>query len=198
MTHGPEELDQFEALAGAQRATRSFTREPVDDGVLHRLLALATRSPSAGNSQPWEFIVIRDPDTRRAIGSITSARWSGGARDWSEANLAPALTAEVDAGATGGVAEAPVLVVVCADRDRCPPGSVGESVWPAVQNLLLAATAARLGSALTTLATGGRELADLLGLPPGVDAMAVVPLGHPARPLRAGRREPPRIHRDAW
>ena len=198
MTHGPEQLDQLESVARAQRATRSFTREPVDDNLVDRLLALATRSPSAGNSQPWEFIVVRDPAARQAIGALTSSRWSSGARDWSQANLGPELTADVDTGATGGVAGAPVLVIVCADTDRCPPGSVGESVWPAVQNLLLGATAAGLGSALTTLATGGRDLAALLGLPPGVEAMAVVPLGHPARPLRPGRREPPRIHHDSW
>jgi nitroreductase len=93
---------------------------------------------------------------------------------------------EVDRGARGGVAGAPVLVVVCGDARLTFAPTLGASVFPAVQNLLLAAHALGLGSALTTLPVlGGNELSELLGLPDGVD-----PLGYPTAPLRPPRRRP--------
>jgi nitroreductase len=97
----------------------------------------------------------------------------------------------VDRGATGGIAAAPVHIVVCADVERGLEVTVASSIFPAVQNLLLAATAIGLGSALTTITTSFRsELAALLGLPPRVVPVAVVPVGRPAKPLGRPRREP--------
>jgi nitroreductase len=105
------------------------------------------------------------------------------------------MLADVDQGATGGVAAAPVLVVVCADTDRGLEVTVPSSIFPAVQNLLLAATALGLGSALTTITTSFRgELQALLGLPQPVWPVAVVPIGYPARPLGPPRREPFAAH----
>ena len=86
---------------------------------------------------------------------------------------------------------APVLIVVCGDTSRCVPAVLEASVWPAVQNLLLAAATSGLGSALTTLATVfGDELRQVLALPEHVRAMAVVPLGHPAVKLGPPKRLP--------
>ncbi len=78
---------------------------------------------------------------------------------------------------------------------------MASSIFPAVQNLLLAATALGLGSALTTITTGYRaELQRLLDLPEHVRPVAVIPLGHPARPLGPPRREPfdAHTHRDRY
>ena len=113
-------------------------------------------------------------------------------RDFSATRLSASLLADVDHGiAGGGYRAAPVLVVVCADTERGHPATVGSSVFPATQNLLLAATALGLGSALTTITTAfGDELRDLLGLPAHLAPQAVIPLGHPARPLGPPRREP--------
>jgi nitroreductase len=94
-----------------------------------------------------------------------------------------------------------VLVVVCGDTSFCLEPVLEASVYPAVQNLLLAAHALGLGSALTTLATGfDAELRELLDLPDHVRALAVVPLGHPARTLGPPRREPVagKTHRDRF
>jgi nitroreductase len=91
----------------------------------------------------------------------------------------------------GGVAGAPVLVVIGVDTARVATRATGPSIWPAVQNLLLAATAAGLGSALTTLATADpAALRAEVGLPEEVRPVAVVPLGRPARPLGPPRRRP--------
>ena len=90
---------------------------------------------------------------------------------------------------------APVLVVVCADVERGLEATMASSIFPAVQNLLLAATAAGLGSALTTLAVAFEpELRALLRLPDHVRPVAVVPLGRPGRALGPPRREPVALH----
>ena len=79
--------------------------------------------------------------------------------------------------------------------------TVGSSIFPCVQNMLLAATALGLGSALTTLATTMRdELRQLVAFPSHIEPMAVVPIGYPARPLGKPRREPfaDHTHRDRF
>jgi nitroreductase len=185
----------FFAVVGAQRACRSFRRDPVPDELVERVLEAATFAPSAENRQPWVFVVVRDAATRDQIGILTRRAWEGGGRTHSEARLAPALLADVDQGATGGVSAAPVLVVVGADTTRCLDVTVASSTFPAVQNLLLAAGALGLGSALTTLAiTLADELGALVGLPDHVQPVAVVPLGWPARALGPPRREPVADH----
>ena len=121
-----------------------------------------------------------------------SARlWQGGARAMEVDRLSPAMLRDVHEGAMGGIAAAPVLVVVCGDTRLAFPQTIPSSVFPAVQNLLLAAHALGLGSTLTTLtALAGDELAALLGLPPEVVPVAVVPLGRIAAPLGPPRRRP--------
>jgi nitroreductase len=179
------------AVVGRQRACRDFSAEPVTDEQLAPLLEAATHAPSAENRQPWEFVVVHDAATRAAIGDLTRRAWEAHGRAFSETRLSPRMLAEVDRGATGGIAAAPVQVVVCADLERGLEATVASSIFPAVQNLLLAATASGLGSALTTLTTAfAGELRKLIGLPATVAPVAVVPLGWPARPLGAPRREP--------
>jgi len=181
----------FFAVAGRQRACRAFSDVLVEDDAIAALIAAATHAPSAENRQPWEFVVVRDPAVRAAIGDLTRRAWETYGRAVSEKRLSPQLLAEVDRGATGGVAAAPVNVVVCADTARGLEATVPSSIFPAVQNLLLAATALGLGSALTTITTSFRsQLAALCGLPAHVVPVAVVPVGWPARPLGPPRREP--------
>jgi nitroreductase len=179
------------AVVHRQRACRAFSADPVDDALVARVLDAATFAPSAENRQPWEFVVVRDAVARAALGDLTARAWEGGGRAFSEGRLSPTMLAEVEAGATGGVAGAPVMIVVCADTDRGLPQTVPSSMFPAIQNLLLAATAIGLGSALTTITTAFvTELRALLSLPESVVPVAIVPLGWPARPLGPPRREP--------
>jgi nitroreductase len=183
--------DDLFAVISRQRACRAFGDAPVSDDEIAQLLTAATHAPSAENRQPWEFVVVRDATARAAIGDLTRRAWEAHGRAFSETRLSPKLLAEVDRGATGGIAAAPVHIVVCADIERGLEVTVASSIFPAVQNLLLAATAIGLGSALTTITTSFRsELAALLGLPPHVVPVAVVPVGRPAKPLGRPRREP--------
>jgi nitroreductase len=181
--------DDFFAVVARQRAYRSFSAEAVDDDLIARLLTAATFAPSAENKQPWEFVVVRDDATRAAIGDLSRRAWGTHGRAFSEGRLTPRMLADVDQGATGGVANAPVNIVVCADVQRGLESTIPSSIFPAVQNLLLAATALGLGSALTTITTGYRaEMQAILGLPESVSPIALVPIGHPARPLGPPRR----------
>lgn len=183
--------DRFFEVVRRQRAHRSFSSEPLHDDVIARLLQAATCAPSAENRQPWVFVVVREPELRQAICGIYLRAWEGGARAISTKRLDQGLLKQVDEGARGGLASAPVIVVVCGDSQRGNPRALAASVYPAVQNLLLAATACGLGSALTTLAVnepGG--IARILRLPDHVLPMVVVPIGRPSRTLGPSRREP--------
>jgi nitroreductase len=182
--------DFFEVVL-TQRAARSFLPDDVDDGAITQILTAATHAPSAENSQPFVFIVVRDPAIRATIGDITARIWQGGARDLEAKRLSPAFLRDVDRGATGGIANAPVLIVVCGDTRLTYPQSMDSSVFPAVQNLLLAAHALGLGSTLTTMPVlGGDELTEPLGLPPEMVPLAVIPIGHLPQPLGPPRRLP--------
>ena len=194
-------MTDFFDVVGCQRAHRAFADTPVGDDDIARLLNAAVYAPSAENRQPWEFVVVRDAELRARIGELTARAWNDHGRAFSQTRLSPALLADVDAGATGGVAAAPVLIVVCADTERGLAATVASSIFPATQNLLLAATALGLGSALTTITTIARaELQAALGLPESVWPVAVVPVGHPARPLGPPRRDPfgDHTHRDRY
>jgi nitroreductase len=184
------EPDLFSVIR-TQRAHRAFTDEPVPDEVVERVLEAATFAPSAENTQPWVFIVVRDADARARIGELNRQAWEGGGREFSRPRLSPEVFAKVEAGATGGIANAPVLVIVGGDTSRCVEAVLEASVWPAVQNLLLAAQALGLGASLTTITTVfGDELRSLLALPDHVRPLGVVPLGWPAKQLKPPRRAP--------
>lgn len=191
----------FEVVLG-QRACRSFTDEDVPDHDLERMLEAAVHAPSAENAQPWVFVVVRDPGTRAAIAELTRRLWQDGARAHARPRLDPRLLDEVDRATAAGFGGAPVVVVVAGDaRAGTPRRALPSSVLPAVQNLLLAATALGYGSVLTTLATvAGDELGSLLELPDGVEPLAVVPVGRPARPPGPPRRAPvaAKAHRERY
>jgi nitroreductase len=176
-----------------QRACRDFAADPVPDEDVARMLEAAVHAPSAENAQPWVFVVVRDTERRRRIAELTRRLWEGGAGDHSRPRLAAGLFTEVDGAIRAGFGGAPVLVVVAGDgRDPTTRATLGASVFPAVQNLLLAANALGYGSALTTLPTvAAAELRDVVELPEGVEPMAVVPVGLPARSLGRPRRLPP-------
>ncbi|MGO9457522.1 MAG: nitroreductase family protein [Acidimicrobiales bacterium] len=197
MTAGREFFD----VVLSQRACRHFSDRPVDDDLVARCLVAATHAPSAENLQPWVFVVVREQRTRAAVGDLMRELWRDAGRPHSEGRLSPALLDDVERGAEGGVAAAPVLVVVCGDASIGLEATLASSVFPAVQNLLLAANALGLGSAMTTLATlAGDRLSALLELPISVRPMAVTPLGWPARPLGPPRRLPlaTRAHLDTY
>lgn len=193
--------DFFE-VALRQRACRDFGDEPVPDADIERILEAATHAPSAENTQPWVFVVVRDDATRARLAELTQRVWNAGAREQAMARLDAKLASDVDAGIERGLGGAPVLVVIGADTTTgVHPKAVASSIFPAVQNLLLAASALGYGSALTTLTTAaGDDLRAIVELPEHITPMAVVPLGRPARALGPPRRRPAveSTHRDQY
>ena len=164
----------------------------MDDADLELMLEAATHAPSAENRQPWVFVVVRDAATLGAIVDLTRQVWAAGGRRHAEGSLQPSMLAAVDDFLTGGYGGAPVLIVVAGDgRGGTSRGVLASSVFPATQNLLLAAAALGYGSAMTTIAAQAPDaLGPLLGLPPEVRPLAVVPIGRPAQPLGPPRRRP--------
>lgn len=195
-------MSDFFDVVTRQRAHRRFSDTPLDDADVARVLEAATYAPSAENRQPWVFVVVRDPDLRAQILDLTEKAWAGGGRAFAEQRLDKQLLDDVDQGiAGGGYRSAPVLVVVAVDLQRGLEETVASSIFPAVQNLLLAATAIGLGSALTTITMAfGDEIGTLLDLPATVRPEGVIPLGHPAKPLGKPKREPfgEHTHRDRY
>jgi nitroreductase len=182
-------MSDFFAVVVNQRACRRFSAEPVPDADLERMLEAATHAPSAENTQPWIFVVVRGEQTRQAIGALTGRLWADHGRAIAEQALEPRMFADADHFFGHGYGGAPVLVVVAAEGSS--RAHLGGSVYPAVQNLLLAAAALGYGSAMTTLATyAGDELRALVALPADCIPFAVVPIGRPARALGPPRRRP--------
>jgi len=194
-------MPDFFDVVHHQRACRNFAADDVDDDTLAQVLDAATFAPSAENKQPWEFVVVKDETTRTRIAELTRQVWEGGARAYEEKHLDARILADVDKGTTEGFARAPVVIVVCGNAENAFETTLPSSVFPATQNLLLAATALGLGSALTTLATAmADELSATLELPEHVKPMAVVFLGWPAKKLGPPKRVPftDKTHRDRF
>ena len=138
---------------------------------------------------------MRDAGRRAELDGLGRRLWRHGGRDASAGRLDPSLLAELDAATEAGFGAAPVVVVVAGDTGRCRRATLASSIFPAVQNLLLAAGALGYGTALTTLTTyAADDVRRIVELPEGIDPVAVVPIGVPARPLGLSRRAPVEAH----
>jgi nitroreductase len=198
---GEPDAGGFFAVVHRQRACRAFLPDPVPDADIERMLGAATCAPSAENTQPWTFVVVREAGLRAAIAELAERSWRSGAAAHERDRLEPRLFADVEAGAVGGFATAPLVVVAAGDTSAVSRPALAASLLPAIQNLLLAAIALGYGSALTTLALIHEdELRSLIGLPDSLRPFAVVPIGRPARRLGPPRRRPVGevAHRDRW
>jgi nitroreductase len=190
MTH--DTMSLFDAIY-SQRAIRHFSAQPVSDGAIETMLHAAIHAPSGGNRQPWRFVVIRDAALKRRLGQWYLAVWQAATA------AMEALTQPSRHGAelAQQMATVPVLILACIDHGDVGTGqgpiTRGASIYPAVQNLLLAARPLGLGTVLTTLHTQYEsEIKALLHIPDTVETAALIPVGHPAEGVRFGhaRRRP--------
>jgi len=181
-----------------QRAIRRLRADPVDDATILRCLELATKAPSGSNLQTWEWVVVRDPDVKHQLARLNRQAWSILRRAYRLRTLSDAQHRILDAvqWQADHFEEVPVVVVACAKGVRLglPPvagSSYYGSVYPAVQNLLLAARALGLGATLTTLPIWSTLLARrTLGLPWTVSPVAAIPMGWPSGKYGATTRRP--------
>jgi len=178
----------LEEAMRTQRAIRRLKPDPVDDALVLHLIELALKAPSGSNQQNWDFLVVKDPAVKARLGRLNRGAWNlygGLGRRMSRDN--PAMLRILDAVEWQATHfdEIPVIVVACLRgfRPFWPPVAATSyygSIYPSVQNLLLAARAAGLGAALITLPLWSTFLARrALGLPWSVAPCAVVPLGWP-------------------
>jgi nitroreductase len=182
---------------------RFFTPDAVPDAVLARVLDATRFAPTGGNRQPVRFVAVRDAELRKQLAALYLPHWERYfamvTRGQVRVAALPKIIANADHFARR-LAEVPVLVVACAKLGDVHPTDAalgrlsivgGASVYPAVQNLLLAARAEGLGSALTTLLCAEEpRVKELLAIPSDVSTAAVIALGWPARPFpqRLNRR----------
>ena len=175
-------------VMGTERAIRRLKADPVDDALVLRLIELALRAPTGSNAQAWEFVVVRDPATKRAIGHLHRQAWAALSRVAGKSTQTdPKSLRNRDAvqWQADHFEEIPVIVVAC-QRGRYVPclhilvATYFGSIFPSIQNLLLAARAANLGAALTTFPLWNTiALRRILGLPWSITPCAVIPLGWP-------------------
>lgn len=182
------------AVMNAQRACRRFDADgKVEDGDVEKMIGAAVHAPSAENTQPWFFVVVRDASTRIDLAGWWTETWNAGGSKYAREITSDAMFADLES-AVGptGFAAAPVCVVVCLDTEKVMEVFAQSSIYPAVQNLLLAANGLGYGSCLTTGLTlfGVDRVRERLQLPETVNPMAAVYIGKPASELKPPRRRP--------
>ncbi len=179
--------DLFEII-GTTRSMRRLKPDPVPDALIRQILEAGAAAANGGNTQKWRFLVIKDPAIKQAV-----QVWYKKAFDevigprYATSAAPPGVTAERYGRQHGAVEyltehfhEAPVWIVACLEDGPNPSRSAGASIYPAVQNMLLAIRALGLGSTLTTRHLIHEKQAEAaLGLPPGVHSYAILPVGYP-------------------
>jgi nitroreductase len=204
----PLDMPLSEAMR-TQRAIRRLKSDPVDDEVLLRCIDLAIRAPTGGNMQTWEWVLVRDREVKSKLARFYRQSWSiyGGlgrrlrGGDEKTRKIIDAVQWQVD-----HFEETPVLVIPCLRGLRLSVipilgSSYYGSIYPAIQNFLLACRAEGLGAALTTLPLWSSMLARrALGLPFNVQPVAVIPVGWPKGKYGPTSRKPVAkvVHYDRW
>ena len=183
-------------VIAARRDVRRFRADPVSDEILAAVLAAGHAAPSVGHSQPWRFIVVRDPAVRASAAVMADRARLAQARQ-----LDPDSARHLRSLQLEGIREAPVGVVVCCDRRARPAGVLGRATFPdtdlwscacAIENIWLTARAHGLGLGWVTLFEPA-ELAALLHLPDGVVTLGWLCLGWPDE-----RPPAPGLERHGW
>lgn len=189
-------VDLYDAMS-TQRAVRRLRPDPIPDDVLDRVLQAACWAPTGGNAQPWRVVVVTDPDAKAGLQAIYRPEWERYSAGFLDrlAGLPEEQLAKWRRVAAAGdhladhLDEAPAILVFCANPammaitdaglDRVSMVG-GGSVYPAVQNAMLACVAEGLGCTLTTLhCLREPEVASLLDVPEGWATVAMVPIGYP-------------------
>ena len=173
------------------RSMRRLKPDPVPDGLIRRILEAGTAAPSGGNMQRWRFLVVKNPEIKKAAGAYYKRAWDEYVGPTYRAGTpAPGVSAErfgrmLDAAQhlADHIHEAPVWIVACLEGlgvHGVPTYWSGSSIYPAVQNMLLAARALGLGATLTTLFLRyENEVAAVFGLPADAKCYALLPIGYP-------------------
>jgi nitroreductase len=221
------DIGLFEAIYSA-RSIRRLKPDPVPEELITAVLDAAIRAPSGGNAQSWAFVVVRDPDQRQQLGAIYRKASDIAQAVYAARGRPPHLTEQqfsrmmtMGAHLWEHMGEAPVLLIPCARRpivpapEASPPDIAarweeevayadrirGASIYPAVQNIILACRGLGLGTVITTnhIRCEG-EVKALLGIPEDVSTFALMPVGWPIDKFGPLTRRPLAeiAHADRW
>jgi nitroreductase len=198
-----------------RRSIREYTAEPVSDEDLDKVLEAARLAPSGENAQPWRFIIVKDPETRKKLGALAGG--GSGRRFTAEfvtqkmqerftslqdEEKKKAAFAKLTSGQVSAfLADAPVDIVVCGKKD----------VWDmpfdtsaAIENMLLMVTSLGLGACWVIAPCidirDEERVKGLFGMPEGFKAISIITVGHPTRPHKPRPRLPIRdlVFREQW
>lgn len=202
------ELDLYDALM-TTRAIRRFTDEPVADGDIERCLAAAVQAPSGGNIQPYQFLVVTDAERKAALGDLYRRAFDR--YDPAVQRLVPPFADDesrrrhernwaMSRRLADTIGDVPVMVLVLVprismavsdDEGEMDVGPVYASVYPAVENFILAARARGLGTCLTTvIRVHEAEARAVCEVPDRFEIAALLPVGHPTGRWGVAPRRP--------
>ncbi|MFQ6061689.1 MAG: nitroreductase family protein [Methanosarcinales archaeon] len=166
-------MEVYEAIE-KRISVRKFKPDSISDEILQKILHAGTLAPNAFNSQPWEFIIIKDQDLKEKLIEMRAH-----------------IPRQKEALST-----APVILVVCYYKEHGVDAVA--SAYTCIENMLLAATDEGLGA--VTLTFHGKKIKRILKIPKGIDVAAVIPIGYPAeipvKPPRIPINE--KIHLNTW
>jgi nitroreductase len=185
-----EDMGLFDAIYHS-RAMRRLKPDPVPEALLVKLIDAGNQAPSGSNAQNGRWIVVRDQAVKRRLAELNKeavSRYAGALRTDVPGQDAGKRQRMIDAVVwqADHMAEMPALIIACLEFGAEPPdrfsvgAGAGGSIWPGVQNVLLAARALGLGAAPTTLGLSNRQAAkEALGLPPTIEPFCLIPVGWP-------------------
>ena len=184
----PDDTDLFHIMQ-TTRSMRRLKPDPVPDALIRRILEAGACAANGGNTQRWRFLVVKDPAIKKAVQTwykkafdeVVGPRYRASAPP---PGVSPERYQRQHSAVeylTDHFHEAPVWIVACIDEGSVAPTHwSGASIYPAVQNMLLATRALGLGCTLTTRhLLFEKETEAALGLPPGVHSYAILPIGYP-------------------
>ena len=201
----PREMTVLEGI-NSLRSVRKFKPDPIPEDKIRIILESASKAASGSNTQPWEFVVVRDAKVKTRLKEPMLRTWlerlAGGS------GISPRMRDVYDEATEmlRNTKKVPVIVYCCVDLNRVGRSEEVKyaSIYPAVQNLMLAAHALRLATCLTvhgsTPTRGEPEVKKILGIPEHVKVACLVYLGYPAVRLGSPKRKPIErfVHNDRW
>ena len=185
-------MDVFEAIWTTRAMRRLDPSRPVADADLRKIVEAATKAASGSNSQPVRWIVVTDPNVRRRLGEVYRRCASKLLEGDEDSPLTRSSWHLVE-----HFGEAPALLVACTQGQARRPASV----YPGVQNLMLAARALGLGTTLTTSQLEDEPaVREILGLPENAFTYCIIPVGYPLGRWGEAQRKPVEeiAYRDRW
>jgi nitroreductase len=201
----PSEMSLLDGI-NSLRAVRKFKPDPIPEDKLKIVLESASKAASGSNTQPWEFVVVRDEKVKARLKEPMLRTWL--ARLAGSTGMSSRMRDVYDEATEmlRNTEKIPVIVYCCVDLTRVGKSEEVKyaSIYPAVQNLMLAAQALGLATCLTvhgsTSTRGEPEVKSILGIPEQVKIACLVYLGYPAVRLGRPKRKPIEkfTHYDRW